>query len=50
MEMTLRTIFMIILLLIATLVFAAIIMDWGGDAREWLRLTFEPLSDMILNR
>jgi hypothetical protein len=50
MELTLRVIVVLMLLLIATLVFAAIILGWGSEASKWLSAILEPFKDLVLRR
>lgn len=50
MEFTIRTIVVLTLFLIATLVFAAIMLGWGSEATEWLTAILTPFSDLVLRR
>lgn len=50
MEFTIRTIVVLTLLLVATLVFAAIMLGWGSEASEWLTAILTPFQDLVLRR
>jgi hypothetical protein len=50
MEYTLRTIVVLTLLLVATLVFAAIMLGWGSEVTEWLTAILNPFQDLVLRR
>lgn len=47
MELTIRTIMVLILILAAGLVFATMILGWGADASSWVAITTEPLMEML---
>jgi hypothetical protein len=49
MDLTLRVVVAMILILIGMLVFASLILDWGGDIRAMFDGTTSILSDFILN-
>jgi len=50
MELTMRTIVVLIILLIATFVFASIIMGWGTEVGTWLNATLTSFQNMVLPR
>jgi hypothetical protein len=50
MEFTFKTIVVMALLLIATLVFASIMLGWSGEATEWLTAILSPFQDLVLRR
>jgi hypothetical protein len=50
MEFTMKTIVVLILLLIATLVLASIMLGWGDEATRWFVLAFEPMQDLVFGR
>ena len=45
--MTLRTIMVLMILFIATLIFASVIMGWNSDINELFKNTFEGFSGII---
>jgi hypothetical protein len=50
MELTLSTVVVLLILLIATLIFASIMLGWGGEATTWLNSTFTPFQNLVLRR
>ncbi len=50
MEFTIRTIVVLTLLLVATLVFAAVMLGWGAEASEWLTAILSPFQELVLRR
>jgi hypothetical protein len=50
MELQLRVIVVLLILLIATLIFAAMILGWGGQAQLWFNQTFGDLGTLVLGR
>lgn len=50
MEFTMRTIVVLTILLVATLVFASIMLGWGSEATQWLSAILRPFQDLVLHR
>lgn len=50
MEFTIRTIVVLTLLLVATLVFAAVMLGWGSESSEWLTAVMSPFQNLVLRR
>lgn len=47
MEFTLKVVIVMILLLVATFIFASIIMGMNADSMDWFRLTIEPMQRLV---
>ena len=47
MELTLRTVVVLIIILVSAVVFVSLILGWGGQAREWFNDIIAPLRDMF---
>jgi hypothetical protein len=50
MELTMRTIVVLVILLLAALIFAAIILGWGNEARYWFSSFIQPFQDLLLGK
>jgi hypothetical protein len=50
MELTMRTIVVLLILLVATLVFASIILGWGSESNTWLHNFLKPFQDIITGK
>ena len=48
MELTLRTIMVLMILLIATLLFASIILGWNDDLNKWFKESFANLKGIVV--
>ncbi|UCD02714.1 MAG: hypothetical protein JSV63_02910 [Candidatus Aenigmatarchaeota archaeon] len=47
MELTIRTIVVLIIILVAGLVFGTMILGWGDMANTWMVSVTEPLKELI---
>jgi hypothetical protein len=50
MELTFRTIVILIIILVALLVFAGMIMGWGANINSWFNQVFDPLQETVAGR
>ena len=50
MELTMRTVVMMLILLIATFVFASIMLGWGSQTSSLINEVITPFLDMIVGR
>ena len=50
MELTLRTIVVMIIILVTAVVLITIILGWGGQANAWFSDVMKPFQDLLLGR
>ena len=50
MELTMKTVIILVLVLIAGLVFASLILGWGGDLNMWFQAVIKPFEDLTLRK
>lgn len=48
MELTLRTIVVLVVILVTAIVLISIILGWGGNANAWFRDVMKPFENLLL--
>jgi len=50
MELTMKTVIILVLVLIAGLVFATLILGWGVDLNKWFAAVIKPFEELTLRK